>query len=446
MFLIKGKEVKMGRVADSTIKGFMYQFNRTLNEILSSVDEVITVEGIVEDIDKVSGEHITAIQCKYHAEVEKFQWSKVYKPILQMIKAYTEQKDSHIIFILYAFFPSEQTGEKKVPKNEILKALKTKNIEYICDYIAYIKKIEDTEIKELISKTRKSRDDKAKIKKYIDTNELEVLCDLDEFINNRFHFIIGQEYDELEKENKQMLLEVGFSSEDIEEIIFPNAIHCIASLSILKDANDRNITKQELLNELRTVKHTAISRWTKELANYKQLLSIRRKQMSKKLNNNGSKRCFVFDPNQIEDFEQGIVLFIKKFVDIYCCKAKLQCPAIFCILGYDKEKIAELVSRLYEKGIEAETGYRGPIFYLDAFLKEPEKKINVNWMQFKIKICFDSSEYVEAINRNKQYDIFQIAEQLPDSFSTRDVDIEVLDINNFSQLEYLLKMKDEAEI
>ena len=28
----------MGRVADSTIKGFMYQFNRTLNEILSSFE------------------------------------------------------------------------------------------------------------------------------------------------------------------------------------------------------------------------------------------------------------------------------------------------------------------------------------------------------------------------------------------------------------------------
>ena len=73
----------------------MYQFNRTLNEILSSSnEEVITVKGIVEDIDKASDDYITAIQCKYHGEVEQFQWSKVYKPILQMLKTYTEQKDS----------------------------------------------------------------------------------------------------------------------------------------------------------------------------------------------------------------------------------------------------------------------------------------------------------------------------------------------------------------
>ena len=33
----------MGRVADSTIKGFMYQFNLTLNKILEAYDDIISV-------------------------------------------------------------------------------------------------------------------------------------------------------------------------------------------------------------------------------------------------------------------------------------------------------------------------------------------------------------------------------------------------------------------
>ena len=78
----------MGRIADATIKGFMYQFNLSLNEILKSADEVIKIEGIIEDIDKINKENITAIQCKYHEESEKFQWSMVYKPILQMLKTF----------------------------------------------------------------------------------------------------------------------------------------------------------------------------------------------------------------------------------------------------------------------------------------------------------------------------------------------------------------------
>lgn len=67
----------------------MYQFNLSLNEILKSVDEAIKIEGIIEDIDKIGTEKTTAIQCKYHEESEKFQWSMVYKPILQMIKTFS---------------------------------------------------------------------------------------------------------------------------------------------------------------------------------------------------------------------------------------------------------------------------------------------------------------------------------------------------------------------
>ena len=93
----------MGRIADSTIKGFMYQFNLSLNEILKSTNEIVKIEGIIEDIDRINEENITAIQCKYHEEVEKFQWSKVSKPILQMLKTYTNSDGNNISFVLYAF-------------------------------------------------------------------------------------------------------------------------------------------------------------------------------------------------------------------------------------------------------------------------------------------------------------------------------------------------------
>ena len=39
----------MGRIADSTIKGFMYQFNLSLNEILKSTNAIIKIEGIIEE-------------------------------------------------------------------------------------------------------------------------------------------------------------------------------------------------------------------------------------------------------------------------------------------------------------------------------------------------------------------------------------------------------------
>lgn len=74
----------------------MYQFNLSLNEILKLANEVVKIEGIIEDIDRINEENITAIQCKYHEEVEKFHWSKMCKPILQMLKTYTNSDGNKI--------------------------------------------------------------------------------------------------------------------------------------------------------------------------------------------------------------------------------------------------------------------------------------------------------------------------------------------------------------
>lgn len=436
----------MGREADSTIKGFMYQFNLSLNEILRSNNEVIKLEGVIEDIDKISASEMTAIQCKYHETVEIFNWSKVYKPILQMLKTYTETDNSNIVFILYAFFPGEKQGKKNITIEVIEEMLNTKNVDYICEYIAFIKKPQDKIIADLIQKERKSKEDKKRIADYYKTNKIVPSCNISEFISDKFTFQIGKSYDELEKENKELLECADFMKKDIEDLVYPNAIQKIATLSMLKDEKARNITRGEMIDELKSLKKTAISRWTKELTNYKKLLIQRRKQLSTIININYRKRCLVFDPAGIENFDDEVVVFIKNFVGMYCAKAKLHIPAILCILGYDKEKINDLVGRLYQKGIEVETGYRGSEFYADAFNKMPEKKVNEGWMEFKIKLCGDLVDSIDAINRDKQDDIFLFAKKLPDNLSTKDVNVEILDVQNFEQIEYLLKMKDEVEV
>lgn len=137
----------MSRVADSTIKGFLYQFNITLKNIMeSSYDKEIHVEGIIEDIDIISGNKITAIQCKYHESQENFKLSSIYKPVLQMMKNYSLNPDAEIDYILYAFFPSMPQGNYELKENDIKEILNTNNIEYICNYIAYIKPCSDPEI------------------------------------------------------------------------------------------------------------------------------------------------------------------------------------------------------------------------------------------------------------------------------------------------------------
>ena len=126
------------------------------------------------------------------------------------------------------------------------------------------------------------------------------------------------------------------------------------------------------------------------------------------------------DPVLIENFDNDIVLFLKNYVTRYCCKVKLHTPAVFCFVGYTHEQIDELESRLYLKGIEAETGYRGKTFFEETFIKEPEKRINDGWMQYRIKLCTDEAACIAAINKEGQDDIFLIADSLPVDISVQD--------------------------
>jgi len=61
----------MDRSATDTIKGYFYQFDYSIEQLLSLSNDTdeITVEGI-EDIDIESSTESTAVQCKYYSKSE----------------------------------------------------------------------------------------------------------------------------------------------------------------------------------------------------------------------------------------------------------------------------------------------------------------------------------------------------------------------------------------
>lgn len=435
----------ISRVADSTIKGFLYQFNLTLKTLFESTDSEIRVEGIVEDIDVIDNRGNKAIQCKYHESQEDFNLSTIYKPILQMLKTYSQNRDADILYRLYAYFPSLDQGERKITQEEIQLILNTTNIDYIANYIVYIKPCASPEILSLIQKKHKSLDEKKRIKDYYIQERPAVGCDINEFFQNKFLFEIGKSYADLEEEVKKYLIDEGLSESDVEEIFYPNAIQTIAETSMNSVDSERLINKLTLIQNLKNTKKTAITRWTKELSDYKKLLKVRLRQLSSNLNANSRKRCFIFDPCNIENFSDGIVLFIKDYVDIYSFKPRLHKPVIFCIQNYNKDDIDGMVSRLYSKGIEVETGYRGKGFFKEAFIRESEFKVNENWMQFRMRLCFFREEVFCVLKENKPDDIFIISKKTIDNIDLRDVNVELLDVSNFDELRYLLKITSEVK-
>lgn len=236
----------MSRSADYTISGFLYQFNKTLVEILNSQDdEEITIEGIVEDIEINTPFVTKAIQCKYHESQNAFNLSTIYKPVLQMMSHYYDNSKRDIQYILFAHFPSEISGTtKQLTKVDIETILTTSNIKFQ----SYIKKLKDK-------------------------------VDIDDFLT-KFHFEFGPTINSLIDEINNAFEVNGLQQGDIESLFYPNAIQMIAELSTKHGADDRKIKKTVLLENLTKIRSTAITRWTRELKTFDQLIKQRRKQLS----------------------------------------------------------------------------------------------------------------------------------------------------------------------
>lgn len=434
----------MSRVADSTIQGFLYQFNITLQEILkASEDDEITVEGIIEDIDIGRENNTVAIQCKYHEGQEKFSLSKIYKPILQMMKTFAENPNANIEYILYMYFPNLVDSEMKITLDDLTEIIETKNKEYLIDYIAYLKKCNSKEILDIISKKRKSDNDKQKIKKYFYENDMDLKFDLQQFLT-RFKIVVGEKYEKIKEINKKLLQEQGFSKEDVDDLFFPNAIQIIADLSINKIVDKRKTNKRNIIKLLKEHKDTAFSRWTKEIISRKKILQIKRKQLSQNLNKNYRERCFILNPKWIENFDKEISNFIRNYKEKYCWKVKLHKPTTFCIMNVDKNYITQLISELYEMNVKVETGYVGEKFYKEKFMANPQKKIKDNWIEFNIRLIDYSDNFIYVIKNMQIDDLFIIGKEETENIGKLGKNIEKIEIENLKELEFLLNLRKEV--
>ena len=391
------------RSAEYSIQGFIYEFNKCLLTLLeASDDEEIVVNGIIEDIDVVSPTGTKAIQCKYHESNASYSLSSIYKPLIWMMNQYSINPNAKIDYVLYAYFPMEKEGIKALDVADLQTILKSKDKRFI-------KLIEE-----------------------INNNTI----DLSAFLK-RFRFEIGKSLTDLQKQVCQCLVQEGFTSEDVNELFFPNAVQLISTLAIKLDKNARKIRKSSLINYLTSTKQTAVSRWTLELLSYKKILKARRTQLSNNLAQNSRLRYLIFDPTQIEEFDKEIVNFIEEFISKYNSKVKLhdQTP-IFCI-KCEEPYFDELRIRLHKKGIELESGIIANYFDSNHFMREPQRIVKDGWIEFSGRICRYSTEIQKILNQTKCDDLFVVGNDDASGLDTMDLNFEVLNVNTFDELKYL---------
>ncbi|WPD22475.1 MAG: hypothetical protein SD837_20085 [Candidatus Electrothrix scaldis] len=401
----------MPRSADYTIQGFLYQFNKTILEILKAEpDASVNIEGLIEDIEIVSSKKMTGIQCKYHEAAKKFTQSAIYKPLLQMLKHFSRNPDHNVEYVLFAHFPG--TGEE-------------------CPIIGK-QECEDA----LASKDKKFKDIIGEIPDHVN---------LDEFLH-RFKMEFGPNYDSLVKEVILSLKDNNIPSEEIEALAYPNAIHIIACISILHDPSRRQITKTQFLDQLNDIRTTVISRWTLALSTRKKILDARRKQLKEHLNVNSRCRYFVIDPDNFRDFDTRFVLFLNSYLQKYHYKPTHINPPIFCVCA-SREDIQNIRSRLYQKNIRTTDGYVGGQFEESHFFREPcSRKINGSSIhrEFDLRII-DWERHGAVINKKKCDDLFVFGNLNLDSIETSDVNVEELTSTTIKEIEYVMGISNVCD-
>lgn len=402
----------MGRSADYTIQGFLYQFHLTLLHILNSEDnEEVTIEGIIEDIEIKKDGNIEAIQCKYHESKDNFTLSSVYKPILQMMEHFHINHDKSIRYRLYSFFQNQELGiYNKITRTDIEQVLKSK----------------DKSLQKIIKRIKG--------------------CNIDEFLN-QFTMEFGESYDNLIIKIIDAFIDIGFKREDVETLIYPNAIQIIAELSINHDIDKRVINKTTLLNKLKSIRITTISKWTRNLKNFDQLIKTRKNQMKVNLNKNSRTRYFYISENEIIDFHEGIVNFIIDYIEKYHFKKTHDKTPLFC-LNCSKKTFDDIGVRLYKKGIKFNNGFiTGNYFDKERLFLEPVKAEigKLFQVEFQIRLLHLDSSNILILNEHKCDDFFILNSIKPEGLEEQDINIEHIELDTFKQIKYVMGMNSTYE-
>ncbi len=397
------------RSADYTIQGFIYQFNKTLLEILNADDgQTITVEGIIEDIDIAGARDDTAIQCKYHESNIGFALSLIYKPLLQMLAHFNKCGGRKIRYRLYAYVKGQQPGLRKITTAEVQDALRTENKSLM---------VLAAELK-----------DKVNIRRFL----------------GAFSFEFGVPLSQLVSDVYGALESNGLAKSDIPTLLYPNAIQIIANRSMKHSGEERKLNRTELLNELSAIRATTISRWTLALTTRKMILEARRRQLRCNLSINTRLRYFILSKSSLEDFDSRIVTFISDYLEKYHCKpAHTQTP-VFC-LDCDASCFSGICQRLFQKGIKITDGCIGGKFFEDHFFRTPMTtgKMSNHIREFDVRLL--QGAHAATLNLHKCNDLIMVGEKPHEALELQDVNVAQFGLSKWQELYFILGLSNAYE-
>lgn len=225
------------RSANATIKGYFYQFDHTIVQLLaaSSPHASVVVEGI-EDIDLDDGDNSLLVQCKYY-EGTTYNHSVIKDAVIQMMRHFHSLGCPTSPKFRYRIFGHYKEGQEKLDAGIDLDLLKGSFLTYVHDKVKH----------EVHSELG------------ISDAQLNTFCGM---LNVN---IKAPSYEEQQKQVVKLLVSQisGCKPDDAEIFYYPNAINVIQALAIPANESDRRITKGNFIAAVNR-KEIVLSMWLRQ--------------------------------------------------------------------------------------------------------------------------------------------------------------------------------------
>lgn len=422
----------MDRTATDTIKGFNYQFNKTILEIVNAEPNTkIILEGYIEDIDVFKKDKTIAVQCKYYESQKKLNTSVLTKPILDMIMSFI--KDDTINYKLYIHC-GDSSEEETIPFNSSLlnDILKTKDKSYIKKYFPIIFETEDR-IKNLCLKHKPTSTEYNTVYEYYNKKIIDgtIIYNFDKskFIES-VEIISAPSNEDLVDKIIETIASNGYTKEEVYDLFYPNMFQKVACLSSEKQVKNRTIICGKFKNDIFTIKSLLTSKWLKKVFNVEQYKKSLKRNLKLRLQGNSNIRVIILDADEyrVED----ITSFVNDYVKKYNKKPKLNNSPLFIIKSNEEEKCSLIQQSLYKQyNLNFEDGDVGKKFNLNKLMDAKE---------VDLKICYIQNELINYMIEHKPDDVFIIGSLDTSIYEKNGVEcckIEGLNINEIKEIFFL---------
>lgn len=367
------------RDAVDTIKGYYYQFDYFILQLINLVNETdnVTIEGI-EDVDIFDEKEMIAVQCKYYAKTT-YNHSVIAKPIRLMLKDYVNRTPEKRK-IRYKLYGKYESGQDKYPGSLSVEFAK----------------------KSLFTYTEKETP-------HILHEELNLTDeDIEEFLSKVDVDINAEDYYE---QQEKVIINLGkiFQCErfEAEYYYYNNALRLVKEKAVQQKRCDRIVSKREFLDKIDN-KKMLFDKWYLQFKGIKNYCADIRKQYFSPKNVSPYERFFLIECDKVVDDKKLISLIVKiskNWSKLSRREIKPFCPYIY-FKGITEERLVELKKKLQREDIRLWDGYDflGAEFAVDSIIRRAnyENDIKVKIIN-RIENLNDILEKVAGIKEIYQF-------------------------------------------